>query len=219
MGFAVGNAGQRAHCELYERTLAKLPYYNDFNGKSLLEVGCGVGGGIRWIQKVHPDLDEIKGIDKWPSTNENPTIVQGNAEALPFKSNSFDIVLNIESSHLYSNPRKFFAEAYRVLKPGGHLCWADLRRAYKKEQPFAHAENAGLTLVEMQIINEQVLRGAQLTSAEYDKVLDRAPYFVKIFKNSIRATYCAPGTKFYNKLKNYETFYWICLWKKPSKSH
>ena len=39
-------------------------------------------------------------------------------------------MLNIGSSHLYDDRTRFFAEAFRVLRPGGHFlytdgCWAD----------------------------------------------------------------------------------------------
>jgi ubiquinone/menaquinone biosynthesis C-methylase UbiE len=42
---------------------------------------------------------------------------QGDAEALPFDTGNFDIVLNIESSHLYPRPWKFFQEVYRDVDP------------------------------------------------------------------------------------------------------
>ena len=43
----------RAHCCLYERTLASHPSYPDgLDGKHLLEVGCGLGGGLRWLRRL-----------------------------------------------------------------------------------------------------------------------------------------------------------------------
>jgi hypothetical protein len=43
----------RAHCRLYERTLAKCPLAENSNlhGLDVLEVGCGLGGGLRWMRK------------------------------------------------------------------------------------------------------------------------------------------------------------------------
>jgi SAM-dependent methyltransferase len=52
--------------------------------------------------------------------------MQGDAEALPFADAEFDAVLNIESSHNYPHLERFFAEAVRVLKPGGYLVHADM---------------------------------------------------------------------------------------------
>ncbi len=45
----------------------------------------------------------------------------GDAEKLPFSSNSFDVVLASEIVEHLWNPHSFFDEAYRVLKADGHL--------------------------------------------------------------------------------------------------
>lgn len=45
------NLHEKPHIELYERTLALLPNYLNLEGQSLLEIGCGCGGGIAWIQR------------------------------------------------------------------------------------------------------------------------------------------------------------------------
>lgn len=76
----------------------------------------------------HPELVQTTGLDKVISFEKNKDIIQGNAEHLPFPARSFDIVLNVESSHLYTNINKFLEEVYRVLKPDGYFCWADLRQ-------------------------------------------------------------------------------------------
>lgn len=50
---------------------------------------------------------------------------------MPFSENTIDIILNVESSHLYNDINRFLKEVMRVLKPGGYLCWADLRENKK----------------------------------------------------------------------------------------
>lgn len=67
------------------------------------------------------------GIDKVIKTSADGLFLKGNAEDLPLPSSSQDLVLNVESSHLYDNPQKFFIEVHRILKPNGYFCWADLR--------------------------------------------------------------------------------------------
>jgi len=47
--------------------------------------------------------------------------ILANAEELPIKNNSFDMVLSISSIDHLSDYKKFIAEAYRVLKTGGTL--------------------------------------------------------------------------------------------------
>lgn len=40
-----------AHCFLYEKTLSYCPKYPRLYDKELLEVSCGLGGGIEWIKQ------------------------------------------------------------------------------------------------------------------------------------------------------------------------
>lgn len=45
--------------------------------------------------------------------------ILANAEALPIKNNSFDMVLSLAAIDHLNDYKKFIAESYRVLKPGG----------------------------------------------------------------------------------------------------
>jgi len=105
-------------------------------GARVLEVGCGHGGGAAWVAR-HFAPAAMVAVDRSPGTlakarKLNPALPNlefqaGDAEALPFPDAGFDILLNIESSHCYGHMDRFVAEAARVLRPGGHLCWADMR--------------------------------------------------------------------------------------------
>jgi len=50
----------------------------------------------------------------------------GDAEALPFLSASFDVVICRYALHHFPEPARQVGEMVRVLKPGGHLALADL---------------------------------------------------------------------------------------------
>lgn len=41
----------RAHCALYEKALSMCPYYPSLTDFSVAEVGCGLGGGVKWIKR------------------------------------------------------------------------------------------------------------------------------------------------------------------------
>uniref|UniRef100_A0A8R1I6J4 Translation machinery-associated protein 7 homolog n=1 Tax=Caenorhabditis japonica TaxID=281687 RepID=A0A8R1I6J4_CAEJA len=47
-----------------------------------------------------------------------------------------------------------------------------------------------------------------------DKDLTEAPFYVKMFKNSLRATYCAPGTEAYERLRTGKKKYLAAMWIK-----
>lgn len=100
-------------------------------------------------------------------------LIVGSANNLPLPSSSLDLILNIESSHLYDSTPQFLAEVFRVLKPGGYFCWADIR--FKEEVPVVleEATATGLKLVEYENITSGVLNGIEYTSRQYDKLFDK----------------------------------------------
>ncbi|VDK75389.1 unnamed protein product [Litomosoides sigmodontis] len=201
-----------ANIALYEKTLSLCPKYSNFGGLRLLEVGCGQGGGIDWILRAHSFADVI-GVDPVIVDSCSGRAVTGNAEKLPFASDSFDIIINVESSHLYGNCQQFFLECSRVLCENGFLCWADLRYTHKLKITMAQAQKSGLHLIRKDDITEQVLQGIELTAARYDALLQNAPYFVRLFQNSIRTTYCAPGTRSYERFLKREKIYICACWQ------
>ena len=117
--------------QLYHRTVAGI----DLTGRDVLEVSSGHGGGARYIARyMHPH--RIVGVD----FNANAVALcrerhnepglefrVGNAIDLPFSDSSFDAVISIEASHRYPSFETFLREVRRVLRPGGHFMFADMR--------------------------------------------------------------------------------------------
>uniref|UniRef100_A0A1I7WMX3 Methyltransf_11 domain-containing protein n=1 Tax=Heterorhabditis bacteriophora TaxID=37862 RepID=A0A1I7WMX3_HETBA len=219
----------RPHYYLYEKPLSMHPQYSSLNNLSILEVGCGHGNGIKWIRRSHPEISSIKGLDICAKPNQY--IVQGDAHDLPFSNNLFDIsqfysnllkydsnnnyylVLNVESSHLYSDCSIFFKECSRVLKQGGYLCWIDLRYNIQMSDVYRQAEKAELRREYCYDVTDNVIQGIQRTSARYDEILKKLPLLMRILSSSFRSTYCAPGTKSYGRLLKREKSYYAVLWK------
>src|SRR5574341_246102 len=103
--------------------------------RDVLEVGSGRGGGAAYIRRAFAPRS-MTGVDYSERAvafcqrfhrEAGLEYVPGDAEALPFEDERFDAVLNVESSHCYGSMARFLAEAHRVLRPGGHLLWADFR--------------------------------------------------------------------------------------------
>jgi ubiquinone/menaquinone biosynthesis C-methylase UbiE len=116
--------------QLYHRVLAGT----DLRGKDVLEVGSGRGGGCSYLQRYHGPRSVV-GLDYAATAVafcrkrhriDGLTFVKGDAEALPFPAGSFDVVLNVESSHNYPSFERFVREVERVLRPGGVFLFADM---------------------------------------------------------------------------------------------
>jgi O-methyltransferase len=103
-------------------------------GATVLEVGSGRGGNCYYLSR-YTRTKAIYGVDLCEANVRfcravhrlpNVVFVRGDAEQLPFRSETFDVVLNLESSHCYPHFERFLTEVYRVLKPQGVFCYADL---------------------------------------------------------------------------------------------
>jgi ubiquinone/menaquinone biosynthesis C-methylase UbiE len=163
--------------QLYHRTATQV----DLEGKQVLEVSCGHGGGASYLMRtVHPasytglDLNSA-GVDYCRRRHQVPGLyfVQGDAENLPFADRSFDAVINIEAAHYYPGFRSFLTEVARVLRPGGHFLYADLRRGDAIAKWEEELGDAPMQLVSQRIINEQVARAMEKQAPGFARELSR----------------------------------------------
>ena len=148
----------RLHLNLIRHLLAGV----DLCGKSVLEIGCGRGGNCYYLSR-YTDAGQIVGLDlcalNLVSTRQNPALehaefIAGDAQQLPFASGFFDIVLNLESAHCYSDFGKFVAETARVLKSRGIFCFADLWDVDALDLDW-QARRQALNHSQMEIIEEE----------------------------------------------------------------
>lgn len=133
-GFALAEADEadRPFIGLYAQAVTGLPV----EGARVLEIGSGRGGGARYIARYHAPAS-VTGLDYSPATvrlarrlnadTGHLAFQTGDAENLPFADGSFDIAINIESSHCYGDMPAFGREVARVLAPGGWFTFADMR--------------------------------------------------------------------------------------------
>lgn len=90
----------------------------------ILEIGCGPGALAEALRRWYPNA-EITAIDRdsefiryAKEHIDGVNFIEGDAIALPFDDNSFDVTIsNTVSEHI--EPSRFYGEQYRVLKPNG----------------------------------------------------------------------------------------------------
>lgn len=89
------------------------------------EVGCGTGGMLRALARGWPQA-EVLGIEPDSQAaavacSRGCAAVSGRFECLPLASGSVDMLLALDVIEHVPDDRTAFAEAWRVLRPGGRL--------------------------------------------------------------------------------------------------
>ncbi len=174
---AASDEPNRFGIQLYHRTATQA----DFSGKRVLEVGCGHGGGASYLTRTLGPAS-YTGLDLNPAAiafcrkkHNLPGLdfERGDAQNLPFPDQSFDVVINIESSHCYPRLSSFLAEVARLLRPGGHFLYADTQPPDGIAAWEAALANAPMRMVSQRVINAEVLRAMEKTSKQRLEVIDR----------------------------------------------
>ena len=113
----------------------------------VLDVGCGGGHELAILAERGPDL-RLWGIDfsaaqvarAWRRLGhfgERVTVQEGDALALPFDDDRFDLVISSGSIKHWPDPAKGLAECVRVLRPGGRLIIAEADRGCRHDDALA----------------------------------------------------------------------------------
>ena len=177
--------------QLYHRTATQV----DLKGKKVLEVSCGHGGGASYLVRTlgpasYTGLDlNAAGVDSCRKRHQlrGLDFVQGNAESLPFPDQSFDAVINIEASHLYPQFPRFLAEVARVLRPGGHFLYADVRQGDGVAKWNEDLGDAPMRLISEKVINGEVARAVEKNVPQLFKMMSRVTpaFFVDKLKGEL----------------------------------
>ena len=199
----------RACIQLYHHVASQV----ELRGKEVLEVSCGHGGGASWITRTMQPA-AYAGLDLNPTgirfcqqrhAVSGLTFRQGDAQRLPFPDQSLDAVINVEASHCYPDFPRFLAEVARVLRPGGHLLYADFRFRGDFAAWEAAIAKAPLQVVQARDIRDEVLCGMEC-NAERSLALirERLPRWMHGLGRDFAGV---PGSRIYEALKSGEVSY------------
>jgi SAM-dependent methyltransferase len=133
---------------------SELDVLGDVAGMDVLEFGCG---GAQWstalarngARPVGFDLSERQlahAVALRSETGIAIPLVQADAERVPFRDASFDIVFADYGAFLFADPYRAVPEAARLLRPGGLLAFTHLSPIYDIAFP-PDSDHAGERLV------------------------------------------------------------------------
>lgn len=158
----------RYFIQLYQYVTSAI----NLEGKKVLEIGSGRGGGSFFLAKTF-NPEQIIAMD----FSEQNTLLanklyhlpnllyqQGDSENLPFDNDSFDVIINVESSHCYGSMTNFVNEVKRVLKPNGFFSWVDLRPINDIENLEKSFAMSGLKQIKKENITPNVVKALELVN-------------------------------------------------------
>ncbi|RUL83102.1 class I SAM-dependent methyltransferase [Tautonia sociabilis] len=214
------DAPNRYFIGLYHRVASAV----DLKGKQVLEVGSGRGGGASFVARYFRPKAMV-GMDyadravafcrRWYRV-DGLRFAVGDAERIPFPDASFDVLLNVESSHCYPHMDRFLSEAFRVLRPGGFLLFADMRHAEALAGVRQAFLTAGFEVEQEQDITPNVLRALTLDNERKSGLIRReVPW---IFRSMFRVFAGMEGTASYRSFASGEWVYWRFALRKPPAS-
>ncbi len=134
-------SGYDLHAQFYDQKLAYLdsfeqnrllPLLGELKNKTVLDVGAGTG---RLALRLAEHSADVTALDISPEIlkilnkkNKRIKTIIADAESLPFPDNSFDLITAAFLVVHIKEPKYFFSEAYRVLKPGGLLALTNINQ-------------------------------------------------------------------------------------------
>ncbi len=114
-------------------------------GKDVLEMACGTGPGLGYLESVSRSLaagdisTEVVSLAR-EHYGARVSLQQFDASAAPFPDASFDVVILFEAIYYMPDVSRFFEEARRLLRPSGVLLLATANKDLFdfNPSPFSH---------------------------------------------------------------------------------
>lgn len=160
---------------LYEVVLLPFPE----EARRAVEVGCGRGGGAKFLLDGRPDLaylaldlaaEHVRLSRSRIGPRRATHFAMADAAFLPVATGSADVVFSIEAAQHFERPERFYVEAARVIRPGGWFLLAALWPP--SSLPDTFFATCGLRLVERRDITANVVASLDRTSALRQDLVD-----------------------------------------------
>jgi ubiquinone/menaquinone biosynthesis C-methylase UbiE len=134
-----------------KRLIQYLSFLDIKNGDKVIEISIGTGRNIKYLNPgadyygVDISLGMLKKCQKkMKKLKREITLIQAEAESLPIKEESFDVVFSAGGFNFFNDPSKAVSEMLRIAKSGSKILITDetekLRQKFKKNEFYNNIE-------------------------------------------------------------------------------
>jgi len=175
------------------------------NNRMILDVGCGRGACAAVIAeffqpKHYIGLDLSNNAVRFCHARHRYDCVafyQGDAENLPFRTASMDVVINVESSSSYPSLRAFYREVFRVLASGGHFLYSDVLPTRQMSESAEFLKSIGFEMLRDRDITTNVLLSCD------EVARNRMQAYQRLGQDGVLSNFLgAPGSHVYEEMKS-----------------
>ncbi|CAD8214822.1 unnamed protein product [Paramecium octaurelia] len=213
---------ERFCLQLYHMVATNCLKLKDLQGKRVLEVGSGRGGGLYYIHSalkpescVGVDYSQNQ-VDFCKTTyglNQKLNFQQGDAENLTIlQIQTFDLIINVESSHCYGNFQRFVQEVTKLLNTGGLFVITDFRAIQEIKQFEEDLQSTGLKLETKEDITINVLQALKLDEKRKQQWMTR--HCGIIFRSFFSKFSGVQSSRIFQELSERKTLYLIYALRK-----
>ncbi len=212
---------QKFQLQMYEEVYKRLQVGNMNKVPiRLLEISCGRGGGLEHVVNrggggilgVGLDWSEnaISFCRRRYAANPDMAFIRGTALQLPFRTASFDAIINVEASNDYGDEVLFLKEVRRVLRPDAQFIYVDSRSPRRLgilEQRLVEAGFDG----KLVNITNNIVRACLLDSDRRRRLIRNGiPWYTHMFfKKRLMHWAGIEGSRKFDRLLNGQRIYFI----------